>query len=48
MNIPIKDKVIINLALAGLLLAIALLYVVVKTKESIQWRSRSARNAKRY
>jgi len=33
MNIPIKDKVIINLALAGLLLAIALLYVVVKTYE---------------
>jgi len=37
MNIPLKDKIIINLALAGLCLAIALLYVVVKLKEFVQW-----------
>ena len=48
MNIPLKDKIIINLALAGLCLAIALLYVVVKLKEFLQWQLKYAHNVKRY
>jgi hypothetical protein len=42
-----SSATIINLALAGLLLAIALLYVVVKLWELVKWLS-SARYAKAF
>jgi len=48
MNIPLKDKIIINLALAGLLLAIAMLTCVVKLWEMYKCVSSFARRVKPY
>lgn len=46
-KMPVKDWIIIHSALAGLLLAIALLTVVVKLWEFKKWWS-SARSVKAY